>query len=437
MNARTGAPAGAPARGPGPVSQATTLRYMGRFQCIGGACEDNCCSHSWNIVIDQPDFVRLERALSGSPQERARFERGCVHTTNRGPTGTGFAQLVATPGGYCTFLAPDGLCSVHSAHGATALPKVCATYPRILSEVEGRMELASTLSCPEAARLCLLADDAVRIDSLNPSALEGLAVRHRFPAAADSERERFVADRSAFVHLLSQDEFSLATRLAASVRLAARLDRTHGIEERQAAIDQGTSAEALRAIDHDSNATGHRPALPLVLVQEILITMQRLDGPARLVALADAVFAPFLEREASATEPDSEPEYALNGDAMWETYSAQRKRWESGFSKRISQYFTNYAVNYWMATPVASAAPLLPHVLHLLTRVAVLRFLLFLHPALRETGDQGALDRAMVEACYIFSRAVEHSSGAREVVDKLLEHYEIRGVAHGMELAAF
>src|SRR5437868_2040932 len=40
-----------------------TFRYLSRFRCIGGACEDTCCGH-WRVELDDATRDRLA-ALEG------------------------------------------------------------------------------------------------------------------------------------------------------------------------------------------------------------------------------------------------------------------------------------------------------------------------------------------------------------------------------------
>ena len=119
--------------------------------------------------------------------------------------------------------------------------------------------------------------------------------------------------------------------------------------------------------------------------------------------------------------------------------------WERAFPRRIAQYFANYAGNYWMREPLTQAPDLLTHTIRMLMRVAVLRFLLFNHPALSDARvgesprptDQRTLDQAAVEVFYTFSRAVEHSPGLLELVHGTLEKNGLRRLDHALELARF
>ena len=432
---------------------ATTLRYMARFQCIGSACEDNCCGTTWRIAVDQPDYVKLERALADSAEDRERFARGCVRTPNRRQPYWSYATLQPTPGGQCVFLTPDRLCGIHATRGAAVLPKVCRTYPRMVLRVGERLELAGTLSCPEVARLCLLADDAVQRETAEPETLRTLLVRQRVPGASrDPWVRQLVPIRAAFLELLSGASYPLASRLYFAVHLARRLDVAHAAEKRRLrtarvlhTIRRCSSAAALAHLDRACRATDASGLLAVVLAQQILIMALRVQVPAAFKALVNAAYGPYLGVEEVSKAGDGAPEYTLRGDELWQAYLVRRARWEGRFPARIAQYFGNYAANYWMRHPYTKSPDLLVHMLQVLVRVAMLRFLLFNHPALQDVGegqsrgpiDEAVLDQTAVEVFYLFSRAIEHSPPLLRLVRRFLAENDIRGVRHAIELAKF
>ena len=58
--------------------------------------------------------------------------------------------------GQCPFFGPDQLCGIQKEYGAKLLSSTCSIYPRSLMVVDGVLEGALSLSCPEAARAVLL-----------------------------------------------------------------------------------------------------------------------------------------------------------------------------------------------------------------------------------------------------------------------------------------
>lgn len=69
---------------------------------------------------------------------------------------TNFAQIRMNTSRKCPLLSADGLCRIQVEHGAELLPSACANFPCVTYCIDGAMEEALSLSCPEAARLVLL-----------------------------------------------------------------------------------------------------------------------------------------------------------------------------------------------------------------------------------------------------------------------------------------
>jgi lysine-N-methylase len=423
----------------------TTLRYAARFQCIGSDCEDTCCAHAWRVKLDRPDYDRLKRAVADSAEERERFERGCKRTAEVSGGDGSYAALQWTPAGQCVFLTPDHLCSIHQVHGPAALPKVCVTYPRLVSKIGHHVTATDALSCPEAARLCLLAEDAVEVEAARPETLRGFLVRRQAPASREDPLFRhFLAVRGAFLAVLGARDYPLASRLCFAAHLARRFDAARGESGRRAqdaavhrAIRAGGSAGTLAARDRACRAERVSGALPFVLVQRILMAVLLRHSPGRFAALVEEIYAPYLDEEGEG--------HRLRGGELWQTYRVRRREWQGRFADRIAQYIGNYAANYFMREPFTVAPDLQTHVLHLLARVAAIRFLLFNHPALQALAAstssrplrEQALDRAVVDVVYSFSRTLEHNEGLRELLQGLLREFRVKGVRQVPELARF
>lgn len=151
-------------------------RYVSRFSCIGATCEDNCCT-GWTVSIDKKTFQAYQQAentalgngLSGNVQ---RLE-------NQGSNAAyGFIRLRSETK-ECTFM-EDRLCAVQKNLGESYLSDTCFSYPRVTRRFAGQHEMALTLSCPEAARHALLAEDAFDFVE-GPVTLRDAAVREIAP----------------------------------------------------------------------------------------------------------------------------------------------------------------------------------------------------------------------------------------------------------------
>ena len=143
-------------------STADTIRpnYMEKFRCIGGACEDSCCA-GWRVVFDKRTAQTYLNAKDPEIREIATKSIKKIKT-DRSSQNHSFIQMNPQTGA-CPFLQTDKLCMIQGKMGEKSLSTVCTTYPRIVGVVSGRAVEVATLSCPEAARLCLLQADAMKI----------------------------------------------------------------------------------------------------------------------------------------------------------------------------------------------------------------------------------------------------------------------------------
>jgi len=130
-------------------------RYVTRFRCIGGACEDTCCA-SWSIHIDKKTYKAYRQ--NTTPALREVLATSLVRES--GAASKTFATIRPEGKTQQCPLMEDGLCGVHKHMGESHLSDVCFTYPRTTRRFNGQLEQTLTLSCPEAARQALLAEDA-------------------------------------------------------------------------------------------------------------------------------------------------------------------------------------------------------------------------------------------------------------------------------------
>ena len=133
-------------------------RYVSRFRCIGADCEDSCCS-GWDITIDQDSFVAYTDPAKAYPVALRKLFRNSLQI-QRPPSREKYAIAIIDPAtNDCPFL-QERLCAIHRDIGEDKLSNTCFDFPRYTRDIMGSIEQSLTLSCPEAARLALLQDDA-------------------------------------------------------------------------------------------------------------------------------------------------------------------------------------------------------------------------------------------------------------------------------------
>lgn len=132
--------------------------YASRFVCIGGDCEDTCCA-GWGVALDRESFLRYHDCQD--PVLRPLFlEHVQENPSSKSSRDFGHIAPREDACRSCGLLSDRRLCLIQERLGEEALSDICAHYPRTFYQVGELHQMALTLSCPEAARLALLAEDA-------------------------------------------------------------------------------------------------------------------------------------------------------------------------------------------------------------------------------------------------------------------------------------
>lgn len=179
-------------------------RYVSRFSCLGPSCEDNCCN-DWHISLDKKTFEHYSAPGSGKFAKVVR-----INPEPREETEYGHIAL-AGERAECPLL-EEKLCSVHRDQGAGALSHTCFTYPRVSAEIGDQGEQSLEMSCPEVARLALLAPDAFEFEeatmTVRPEHLRVVQANPGFTTEAINEVRYFC------INLMRVGELELWQRLA-------------------------------------------------------------------------------------------------------------------------------------------------------------------------------------------------------------------------------
>ena len=132
--------------------------YAEQFRCIGSECEDTCCQ-GWSVPIDRATYRKYKDLPSSLL--RAQLDSCLVLSPagKEGLNGETFAKIRMTGSNQCPLLTENRLCRIQLEQGEAFLSEACASYPRVVTSIGGVAEMALALSCPEAARQVLLAED--------------------------------------------------------------------------------------------------------------------------------------------------------------------------------------------------------------------------------------------------------------------------------------
>ncbi len=125
----------------------TKPSYFDTFRCIASDCPDSCCKE-WDVQVDD-EKAALYRSLPGDLGNRLRE----VLRDEDGET------VMTIIDGRCPMWRTDGLCRIQAELGEDALCRTCREFPRLTHDYGNFVEMGLELSCPEAARIILSAEN--------------------------------------------------------------------------------------------------------------------------------------------------------------------------------------------------------------------------------------------------------------------------------------
>jgi len=132
-------------------------QYVDKFSCLGSKCHETCC-HGMYIDVDKETHSKYQKMKIDGIKNVPKL---LVKKDN--PTDQHFSLIKLKKDGYCSFLGKDGLCGIQKKYGENYLSNTCNSFPRkTISFVENKLVTLS-MSCPEAARLCLSNKNSMEI----------------------------------------------------------------------------------------------------------------------------------------------------------------------------------------------------------------------------------------------------------------------------------
>jgi lysine-N-methylase len=396
-----------------------TFRYMLGFQCIAGACRENCCT-GLRVQLTEENHRRLEARSAAIPRLQQLFQ---LHVRAEPPPLQSESRFsfIEPDGPQCPYLDEDWLCAIQRAVGEEALANPCSLFPRTITEVNGRRELTATLACPEAARLCLTMPDAVDSVPYEPSLVaREIVVRRHEDASVDPYVALLDDVRQVCLDVLFLEGPSTVEKLGLLLDFAARIE---GVFHR------GTSTFDPSVVSAAVESLGAR--LPLVQATVAQTPPASLRGVkalgemllARLGSSDNRRFDAFV-RPLLLAGPAPETTEAVR--ALVTAYFAGNApgavdfaglvaraqataAWlEPAFGRRIDGFLQRAAINsvvkdWYTAQPTLAAS-----LRRLVVRLALSRFLLVLHPQVVEGLEASALDDAAVDSFQVVAKNVEH-----------------------------
>lgn len=391
---------------------ATVPRYMEQFRCAGGSCPENCCT-GWTVAIDKASYQKYREVRQ---EPLAGLMRDSLERLDKG-SHAAFARIRLRPDASCPFLDESRLCRIHGELGEQALSDTCAQYPRSYG-LDGQDHLMyASLSCPEAARLALGAEDALEPVSLQlPFAnaqLVPLAYRRDAaePTEADPVRRHARLISEAVQALVRLPLLNAAQSL---VQAGLMLRRMASIQTQGPAGD----LELAQAMEHYLNPQN------LAELPSLLAELQ-VPREAQLALLFETMqqylssnrgrpsFRALIQEVQQGLQLDRGADVAV---ARLE--AALRERW-APLEAAHPMMLKNYLLNDIHKTlfPRRGMAEMEREFMDLAVRFALIKFLVLGLAAQR--GDEFGIDD-VVRVVYVTVRNIEHNTTfMKAVMDKL------------------
>ncbi len=194
--------------------------YASRFACIGADCEDTCCA-GWGITLDKDSFLRYQSTFD--PVLRPLFTQHVKrYSKSKSNEDYGHIELRKDDCKSCPLLDERKLCRIHERLGEKALSDTCSHYPRTIHRFGDLHQMTLDLSCPEAARLALLSEDAFDFIAEDRTISQGFVTVIRPKEGIDLAAMEEVW--SLIVQVLRSPDIPVSSRLRVVSLFCERLD---------------------------------------------------------------------------------------------------------------------------------------------------------------------------------------------------------------------
>ena len=261
--------------------------YLRDFRCIGPACEDDCC-HGWDIPVDVQTYRRFQ--AEAAPELSDELRRNVIVEPPHAVTDERFARMRPRPGGQCSFLNAERLCSLQLARGADYLSDTCLVYPRVSFVIDDTVDRGLMLSCPEAARLALLdpaAMDPVESHEPDDARMNSIRVNlSRVDSNDPAQFSRLIRDRS--IGLLRVQGVSLEARFLGLGMALRRLTDLPALDAGEVSQTFDLYQNSLTAVQQQLAELSPRHSIQIELVRELAAErLVRFGGLQRYLSCVD------------------------------------------------------------------------------------------------------------------------------------------------------
>lgn len=137
-------------------------RYFKSFQCLGGACKQDCC-HNWGqISWTHDEYEKLINA-DMSEELRSRITGSFEKEEDAHLPGRTIYSLIEVDR-HCPIQDSDGLCMIQRELGEEYLSRTCRFYPRVMIECGKYYYRMCHLSCYAVVEMLCSDESAMELD---------------------------------------------------------------------------------------------------------------------------------------------------------------------------------------------------------------------------------------------------------------------------------
>ncbi len=392
-------------------------RYLLRFKCLGSACEDVCCI-GWRVGVDAATFARYQRVVD--PEMRLALQAGMELNPADQRRAEDFATMKLNERGECVFLSSERLCTIQLKLGEAFLSTTCASYPRVQNLIDGSTcERAAQLSCPEIARLALLAHDAMEVVEVEEPQPQRIPTNKVATATLPPEhpQHHFQLMRREVVRLLQRRDVSLETRLIALGFALRKLAESPSVERKLIAETFQYYFGTLAELEQQLERLVPNRTLQMSLLRQL--TEERFR-----VSITSERYRSCVERMVKGLGTDPEQE----GRTPQQAYEAALHDYLLPFLGRYPYALENLLVNHVLVSlfPFTPDRTLFEDYVIFIVRYALIK----LHLVGAAACERRLTEELFIETIQSFERAIEHNIDYIELMLKMLRELNMISMAH-------
>ena len=183
--------------------------YIKKFQCIAGACKENCCKQNWTILISKQEYENYKALGENEGKEICDG----IRVTQDEP----FVACMIYADGKCYFLDDSGHCRLQLNYGHELLSNTCRAYPRRYCAVGSDTEAFLELSCEAVAEIVLFDQSVMKFEDAvieleHPIALNCMLDANRY-LQSESAMDVFWRLRTVSLIIAQSRQYRLQVRL--------------------------------------------------------------------------------------------------------------------------------------------------------------------------------------------------------------------------------